>query len=147
MTVRLAMYKGKGTIANKFIRWWTGSIYSHCELVVDGVCYSSSLMDGGVRSKVINLDSGNWDVAELPWASDSEVVHYFLDTDHQKYGLMSLVVNQLFNRNVLGEAPFCSEWCAAALGFPNPSTYSPSSLLDLVGFLSEGLCGRRGGIY
>lgn len=137
MTVKLAMYKGEGTFVNQFIRWWTGSIYSHCELVVNDVCYSSSLMDGGVRGKVINLGSGNWDLIELPWASGSGVVDYFAATDHQKYGLTSLVVNQLFNRNVLGEAPFCSEWCAAALGLPNPSTYSPSTLMDLAGFLTR----------
>lgn len=144
MTVQLAMYKGKGTFVNQFIRWWTGSIYSHCELVVDGVCYSSSLMDGGVRGKVIDLDSGNWDMIDLPWASGSKVVGHFVATDHQMYGLTSLVVNQLFNRNVLGEAPFCSEWCAAALGLPNPSTYSPSSLLDLVGFLTSRISPKRG---
>ncbi|NLC21106.1 MAG: hypothetical protein GX771_04250 [Halomonadaceae bacterium] len=135
MTVKLAMYKGKGTFANQFIRWWTGSIYSHCELVVGEMCYSSSLMDGGVRWKVINLNSGNWDLIELPWASGSEVVRYFVATDHQKYGLASLVVNQLFNRNVLGEAPFCSEWCADALGLPNPATYSPATLMGLCGYI------------
>lgn len=137
MTVKLAMYKGEGTFVNQFIRWWTGSIYSHCELVVGEVCYSSSLMDGGVRGKVINLGSGNWDLIELPWASGSEVVDYFKKTDHQKYGLTSLVINQLFNRNVLGEAPFCSEWCAAAVGLPNPSPYSPATLGQLCQWLNK----------
>jgi hypothetical protein len=58
MTVKLALYKGRGGIANAVIRWWTGSIYSHCELVVDGLCYSSSVMDKGVRRKQIDLADG-----------------------------------------------------------------------------------------
>lgn len=33
MVAQLALYKGKGKIGNAFIRWWTGSQYSHCELV------------------------------------------------------------------------------------------------------------------
>ena len=32
--------------------------------MIDGVCYSSSARDGGVRSKVIDLTSGRWDVVE-----------------------------------------------------------------------------------
>jgi hypothetical protein len=30
--------------------------------VINGVCYSSSFRDGGVRSKYIDLASGRWDV-------------------------------------------------------------------------------------
>ena len=53
--VQLAMYKAKGDLFNGLIRWWTGSQYSHCELVVRGVCYSSTIRDGGVRAKVMAL--------------------------------------------------------------------------------------------
>ena len=49
MSVQLALYKGRGTLFNALIRWWTRSPYSHCELVINGTCYSSSIRDGGVR--------------------------------------------------------------------------------------------------
>jgi hypothetical protein len=49
MSVQLALYKSHGNWVNRFIRWWTGSPYSHCELVINGTCYSSSVRDGGVN--------------------------------------------------------------------------------------------------
>ena len=50
MTVQLALRKNDTRLTAKAIQWWTGSIYSHCELVVDGMCYSSSAMDGGIMN-------------------------------------------------------------------------------------------------
>ena len=55
MSVQLALYKAPGEWTNALIRWWTRSQYSHCELVIDGTCYSSSERDRGVRSKVMAL--------------------------------------------------------------------------------------------
>ena len=136
--VRLALYKGKGTIANAGIRLWTGSQYSHCELVVDGWCYSSSVMDRGVRRKMIDLDSGHWDVVDLPWA-DADFVHsYLAETDHFGYGWGALITSQFLNLGIgYSESQFCSEWCANALMVPNASAYSPQTLLELCGFISK----------
>lgn len=129
MTVQLALRKDDERIGARFIQWWSGSPYSHCELVVEGVCYSSSIMDKGVRAKVIELDPGKWDVIDLPWADAVAVVDYFKATDSNTYGWLSLIGSQLFNRNQTdNDSQFCSEWCAAALGLPNPSTYSPKTL-------------------
>ena len=138
MTVKLAMYKGKGGALNGLTRWWTGSEYSHCELVVGGICHSSSLMDGGVRSKIIDLGSGNWDLIDLPWADADSVLEHFQRTDHVRYGLISLAFSQLLNRNRVSQgAQFCSEWCADALGLPNPATYSPATLMGLCGYIHQ----------
>lgn len=136
MTVQLALYKGKGQIGNAFIRLWTGSIYSHCELVVDGWCYSSSVMDKGVRRKLvgegegrISLSPDKWDLVPLPWADADSIVQYFEETDHHRYGWPSLILSQLLNLNrpVKG-AQFCSEWCAAAAGLPAPASLNPRTL-------------------
>lgn len=138
MSVQLALYKGKGQIGNALIRLWTGSEYSHCELVVDGNCYSSSVMDKGVRRKRIDLNSGHWDLIELPWASPDDVRRYFAATDSHRYGWPSLIASQLLNRNqVFKGAQFCSEWCAAAVGMPSPASYSPASLGELCGWLVQ----------
>lgn len=138
MTVQLALRKNDTRTTAKAIQWWTNSIYSHCELVVDGMCYSSSAMDGGVRGKQIYLDPEKWDVIDLPWVRGEDVVDYFVATDHHFYGWMGLVYSQVFNRNWSGEAhQFCSQWCAAAMGLPNPASYSPATLADIVRFMNN----------
>lgn len=68
--MQLALYKGKGLIGNALVRRWTRSPYSHCELVIGDYCYSSSLMDKGVRRKQIILKPEHWMLVPLP--SDRE---------------------------------------------------------------------------
>lgn len=136
MLVQLALYKGQGQFGNAAIRWWTGSPYSHCELVVDGWCYSSSVMDKGVRRKrvgpgadEISLGEDHWDLIELPWADSAAIVRYFEATDSDVYGWPSLIASQVFNRNRPTEhAAFCSEWCGRALELAAPSIYNPATL-------------------
>ena len=143
MTVQLALYKGRGQIGNRLICWWTRSEYSHCELVVDGWCYSSSVMDKGVRKKQIGLGAGqidlraeHWDRVTLPWADAAAILEYFDRTDPDRYGWPTLIVSQVLNRNRQVEhAAFCSEWCAAALGLPSPASYSPATLSELCRWL------------
>lgn len=134
--VYLAQYKGKGKIGNALIRWWTKRPYSHCELVVDGVCYSSSLMDGGVRAKTIVLKPEHWDLHPIPNSLGPGILSYYEQTKKQKYSWMDLIRSQIFNRNSDEPgAAFCSDWCAAAVGIPNSTLYSPASLGELVSWL------------
>lgn len=136
--VALALYKGRGQIGNAGIRWWTSSEYSHCELVVDGWCYSSSMMDKGVRRKLINLKPDNWDLIELPWADSERVRDYFAQTDDDAYGWLGLIRSQLFNRGrAQRDAQFCSEWCANAMGLPNAPSYSPASMGRLAEYINR----------
>jgi hypothetical protein len=136
--VKLAMYKGRGQVGNAFIRWWTGSQYSHCELVVSGWCYSSSMMDKGVRRKLINMDNDKWDLIELSWADENLIRSYFYETDSNEYGWLGLIRSQLFNRGrTQTGAQFCSEWCANALGLPNAPSYSPSSLANQISYINS----------
>lgn len=138
MTVKLALRKNDTRLVSRAIQWWTNSIYSHCELVVNGVSYSSSAMDGGVRGKVIQMDADKWDFVELPWADVGSVIDYFKLTDDYKYGWGGLITSQLFNLNrAEKDTQFCSQWCAAAVGLPNPASYSPASLAELVLYINE----------
>lgn len=135
--IQYAMYKGKGMIGNALVRWWKRSIYSHCELVIDGVCYSSSVMDGGVRSKAIDLKPEHWDLIDLPWADKASALAYFEQTKGQRYSWLSIVFAQFFAADYDEPgASFCNEWCAAALGIPNPVIYSPGSLGQLFLYLN-----------
>lgn len=145
MSVQIALYKGKGQIGNAFIRCWTSSIYSHCELIVDGWCYSSSVMDKGVRRKLvgdcdgrISLAPEKWDLLALPWADAASIVSYFAATDHHRYGWPSLILSQFLNLNrPVSGAQFCSEWCAAALGFPAAASLSPRTLGEWCAYLGR----------
>ncbi|VVO24251.1 hypothetical protein [Pseudomonas fluorescens] len=138
MSVQLALRKDDERIGARFIQWWSGSPYSHCELVVSGVCYSSSIMDKGVRAKVIELEPEKWDVIDLPWADAGTVLKYFAKTDGFSYGWFSMIFSQLFNRNQTdGDSQFCSEWCAAAVGIPNPSIHSPKTLADACRYMER----------
>lgn len=71
MRAAIALYKGPPDrnlaqwLGYWAVRIWTWSRWSHAELVLDGVCWSSSARDGGVRGKVIDIASGHWDVVEL----------------------------------------------------------------------------------
>lgn len=142
-TVKLALYKGPGQLGNALIRWWTRSEYSHCELVVGDHCYSSSVMDKGVRRKrigpgddEITLGADHWDVIDLPGADAAAVLEHFQRTAGDRYGWPSLIMSQIFNRNRQVEhAAFCSEWCAAALGLPSPASYSPRTIGELCQWL------------
>lgn len=139
--MQLALYKGNGKIGNALVRWWKNSPYSHCELVIDGVCYSSSVMDGGVRGKVIDLSEEHWDLIDLPWADRQKAIDFFFITACEPYSWASLVWSQIFGREYdEPKAAFCSEWCAEALGIPTPQIYSPESLGRLCLFLNERAC-------
>jgi len=130
MSVQLALYKGRGTLFNALIRWWTGSPYSHCELVINGTCYSSSIRDGGVRGKAMALPSDKWDVIELPWADDTAVTDWFIAHETERYGWLDLLTGQLLGMQRDHRGVFCSEACAKALGLHGSTRMSPQGLLD-----------------
>lgn len=79
MRVQLAFYKGPPrddwvhTLSHYGIRVWTWSRWSHAELVLDGVCWSSSGRDHGVRRKEIDLASGRWDVVDINITDDRAI--------------------------------------------------------------------------
>jgi hypothetical protein len=98
MRLQLALYKGPPrddwahTLSHYGIRVWTRSPWSHAELVIDGVCWSSSARDGGVRPKVIDLASGRWDVVELYLPADQAAyaLAWFQLHDGDKYDYLNI---------------------------------------------------------
>ena len=143
--MHIAMYKGPAkSLAQKLIHWGicsvTRSKYSHCELVpglraADGthLCLSSSLRDGGVRFKRIDLSSGSWDV--FPIAEDNEetrarAIQWFVAHADQKYDYLGLLWFLVPIRLHRPDRQFCSEAIARALGLTDPHIYSPQHLLD-----------------
>ena len=137
MSLSLALYKGPPSdllhvIGHNATRLWTWSKYSHAELVIDGVCWSSSSRDGGVRSKVIDLDSGKWDVVKLTDSLliKSNALLWFKQHEGDKYDYRNIL---RFVIPVVGHDKrkwVCYEACGAALGITNPHKLDADKLLQ-----------------
>lgn len=146
-TIYLALYKGKGNWTDKLIRFFTKGKYSHCELAIKKIeftsghhyeheiiyeCYSSSPRDGGVRCKEINLDNGNWDLFLINNVTEKQIKQLYKKTRGLKYDFLGAigVVIPLFKQK--SNRYFCSEWCAKALNIKNGEKLSPTQLKEIV---------------
>jgi hypothetical protein len=139
--VRAALYKGTHPglpgVYNRLVRWWTRSTYSHVELIfIDGMAASASYMDGGVRFKRIDFDPALWDFIDLPDHLEPAARAWFTTHAGQPYDLLG---NVHFVISPVGDDKrkwFCSEACAAALGFPEPGRYDPGTLASALTLFS-----------
>lgn len=142
--MKLAMYKGpaKGllpNLAHLAICLRSFSKYSHCEIVftepnINGyaVCASSSWRDGGVRFKSIKLDSGHWDLIDLPGYDVEYAKAWFDNHIGKKYDVKGLLFFILPIRLESRNKYFCSEACAAALKLKKAFKLYPAKLGKLV---------------
>lgn len=150
--VYLALYKHKRSflkeplkaIADAVTRFLTKGKYFHCELVIAQInfttghhyeyetiyqCFSSSVQDGGVRRKEIDVMDGKWDLIELRNVDPNQIVNYFDWTKGMKYdwcGAIGIVLGIKQKRSKY----FCSEWCYNALNQGNQDgwRFSPNDL-------------------
>ncbi|MDJ0824258.1 MAG: hypothetical protein QNJ16_02025 [Rhodobacter sp.] len=137
----LAFYKGPGRPDDRLIRFATRSIYSHVELLwlaLDQVtaegalAISSSGRDGGVRTKRITFAPDRWDVLAAPWAPDDAWDTAEAELD-RRYDYIGILLSQIVRLQRHARTRwFCSELCAAALGFEMPQSYSPGDLARTV---------------
>jgi len=130
--MQLAFYKGRGNFYDLLVRIATFSKYSHCELVIDGVCWGASPRDNGVRSSWIDLQDGKWDLVQLPACySKEKALQWFKQHEGLKYDLLGAIRSAVpFGLNQKDKW-FCSEACAAALDIANPHRYTPAGLFEL----------------
>lgn len=146
MSLQFAAYVGKGNFVNAAIRRVTGSKVSHCEWVVNGVAYSSSARDGGVRDKTIDFNDGNWFLVDVAGMEDlfsaGDILQHYAATKDDAYGTAELLLSQVlpFNVDLEGQG-FCSNWCASAAHLPNAVKLSPGALLHWVVYLKEQFTG------
>lgn len=122
MAAQIAFYKGPPRnafwhlLSHYAIRLWTWSKWSHAELVIDGLCLSSSVRDGGVRAKHIDLESGRWDVVSIN-IDEQAALNWFHQHDSDKYdwaGIWRFVIPLLPHHP---RRQFCFEAIGNALGF------------------------------
>lgn len=98
------------------VRTW--SVYSHVELLIDGVCYSSSRRDGGVRGKQIDVGNGKWHTIALPLpdADIDRAKRWFDEREHWRYSWRGVARSLLpFIKQKPSEAT-CSQAVSEALG-------------------------------
>ena len=113
MKIQVAFYKAKGTIADKAIRLWTRSPYSHAEVIVNGVWYSATTRGEGVRAAVIEPKEGHWDFVEvdIPYRKRGSIGKFFKETDKCTYDWRGIVLSQVFPlKKHDTDKWFCSEW-------------------------------------
>lgn len=144
--MRAALYRGTrpgiAGIYNRIVRWWTRSEFSHVELVLStGRAWSASFADGGVRDKLIDFDTANWILVDLPPALEQAAEAWFVAHRGAKY---DLVGNLHFLLSPIPHSQrrwFCSEAVAAALGIPDPWRYSPGTLASALTLLQPASAG------
>lgn len=130
--MKLALYKGPAPtllrkIVHALICWRTGGPYSHVELVNGGWGYSASFLDGGVRAKAINFDSGHWDMVDVP-GDEEAAIRWFDAHKGQPYDWFGLFGWVLPWRVSYRKWWFCSEAVAEAMGLPRSWKISPNDL-------------------
>ena len=121
-------------IGGHLTAWWTRSPYSHVEVVINGVCYSSSLRDGGVRAKTIDLTPSWWRVIPIGWADEEAALQVFRRYEGQPYGYLDLLTQHVLRLPVDDPGLLCSELCALMLGLPESTArgMSPGQLVEYV---------------
>lgn len=142
--MQLAQYKGPPSgLKNKLGHWvvclFTWSKYSHVELLIDGICYSSSFRDGGVRAKVIDQESldAHFDLFPVVNAPTKEtVLARFQSEVGKKYSWLGMLrtcplLRCLPRRDE--NQRFCSDLVAYLLGASDPETFTPEDVLERYG--------------
>ena len=141
--MNVAFYKstrpGLQGVYSRAVRAIDRGPYSHCELVFsDGMSGSASYIDGGVRLKRIDYDSGHWDFIDLPPSLGPYARDWFERNAGAPYDLMG---NVLFVLPWLADSErgwFCSEALAAALGWAEPWRFGPNGLSALLRSILKG---------
>lgn len=119
------------------LRWFlrTGKfkkvIYSHVELNINGLSYTSSSRDGGVREKQIDIHSGAWDLFEVN-INETYALNWFLENEDKKYdwaGIFRFLLPFLPHGK---DQYFCNEAVGCMMRVPNSENYTPDEFIELI---------------
>jgi len=140
--MKVAFYKGTRPgiygLHNRLIRAVDGGPYSHCELVTSaGVSWSASLMDKGVRDKVIDFDPERWDFVEVPAHLEPEAIEWFEKHEKSKYDIKGNLHFMFWFIKHSTDKHFCSEAVAAALGIPDAWRLGPNGLYAVLTYITN----------
>lgn len=130
MKIQLAFYKGDGNIFDWGVRKVTSSLYSHSELIINDISYSSRIEDLGVKYKYRRYLPNAWDFIEIDTSKiDLELLQKVhndaIGFGYDYVGVLRFILPFLPQSNT---RYFCSELNAEALGIKDAWKYSPESL-------------------
>ena len=123
------------------VAWWTDRDparrtppgrppVSHVEVVIDGLCHSSSLRDRGVRAKAIDIWRPHWRVIPITWRDPDAALRVFARHAGEPYGYADLVAQHVLRLPVDFRGPTCSELAALMLGLPRAERIDPAWITD-----------------
>lgn len=117
MEIRVLFYTAEGRLIDKIIRWFTGSKYSHCEILFpSGKMFSSDAWGGGVRyTKQYTLQ--NWDIVPIRITAEEHKTlvdwcDWKIGSPYDWTGALAFAIPFLEQST---DKWFCSELCGEAL--------------------------------
>lgn len=119
--IKVAFYKGEGLRRDKFVRWWTGSPYSHVELIMpSGAMAGIRPPDDPIIRKRNSSEmiGEEWDLVSIPVnISQLNLIRDFIDnTAGHGYDWVGMIASHLMPFKVsIPNKWYCSEWVAYAL--------------------------------
>ena len=120
-TVSIVFYKGSGTLAEKLVRLWTKSPFSHCEFGrSDGLYHSNDRFRFISRTHTLDINTTDWEVCkiELPSEIVDRVEHRQLRKNGTSYDWIGIVFSQVFRVGLHDKKRwFCSKSNADDLAY------------------------------
>lgn len=111
--VSIVFYKGTGTLAEKLIRMWTKSPFSHCEFRrSDGLYHSNDRFRFISRTQEMHLDQSDWEICDISLPSEivDRVERRQIRKNGTKYDWMGIVFSQVFRLGIHDKKRwFCSK--------------------------------------
>ena len=154
MNVYIGLYKGKGTLINKIVRWWTKSQYSHAELILDDkqtwIGISPFIKSQVTDRKNVEYNTDKWDFYKIPVTEEqyTAILDFYDITKGATYDWAGMLLSQFLSFRIKQKHKwYCSEWILYALRIScvvdwkiirifDQSDLSPSKLHDIL-LLSE----------
>jgi hypothetical protein len=134
--ITVAFYKGEGLRRDRIVRWWTGSPYSHVELIMpNGTMTGITPPDYPVvRTKSLaGIQKTDWDFVDISVTENqlNSLRRFIESTRGQGYDWLGMIVSHLTPLKVrLPNRWYCSEWVAYALSVSKILTWRQLKLYD-----------------
>jgi hypothetical protein len=130
--MKIAFYKNHLDWSDKLIAYWTRHKYTHVELIYEGMWYSSSFFDGGVRSKMIHPNKENWDIYTFNQSfNHTNSIEFILTQIGKSYDLKGLIFAELLSLKHHEHSEwYCSELVHASLVIGEYKNVLPTNLIS-----------------
>ncbi len=137
MKVWIALYKGKGNLINKIVRWWSDSIYSHAEFILSDkqtwIGISPFIKARVVQRKVTNYDPDKWDFYEISITEEQHklIIDFYNLTKGCRYDWAGMLLSQFLPFHIKEKNKwYCSEWILYALRISNIIDWKVIKIFD-----------------